>query len=132
MDVTSTQLWSVVLTPHPTEKVLSLHSERVKSISTLITQLRTRKIGFNEFLFKQRVSGTPDPNCTCGANTMSVRYVLLECNKWTAERSETIRKLGTNNLQIILNSRRGCRLAAHFVLRTKLLNQFLEVDKEGI
>lgn len=114
------------LTPHPTVKTLSLHNGRTKPISALITQLRTGKIGFNEFLFKQRVPGVPNPTCICGISTMSVQHVLLECGKWQVERSETIDKLDKTNLQTILNTRRGCHLATQFVLRTKLLSQFSE------
>jgi len=63
----------------PDGKNRTLHAGRAKAHSALLTQLRTGKIGFNEFLYKRRVPGVWNERCACGYATMSVRHVLLSC-----------------------------------------------------
>ena len=45
------------LTPEPTQENRHLHARRTKAYSALLTQLRTGKIGFSDFLYKRRVPG---------------------------------------------------------------------------
>jgi len=65
------------LAPEPDKKITALYQGREKAKSSLLVQLRTGKIGFNEFLFKRRVPEVTSPRCTCGLGAMTVRHVLL-------------------------------------------------------
>jgi len=64
-----------------THQHLRLHKDRAKSHSALLTQLRTGKIGFNQFLHERRVPGVATAACECGRGRMSVKHVLLTCLK---------------------------------------------------
>ena len=44
-------------------------------------QLRTEKIGFNDFLFARRVPDVSSPRCDCGARRQTVAHILLHCSK---------------------------------------------------
>jgi hypothetical protein len=67
-------------TPTPTKKVLRLHEGLNKRESALLVQLRTEKIGFNDFLFARRVPDVTSPRCDCGAR-QTVAHILLHCSK---------------------------------------------------
>ena len=82
-------------TEEPDEKNRMLHAGRAKAHSALLTQLRTGKIGFNEFLHERRVPGFDTKRCTCGhAAAMSVRHVLISCPRWIDERGAQGRRRG--------------------------------------
>ena len=55
-------------TPKPSRKVLDLHDGLIKKRSALLMQLRTEKIGFNDFLFGRRVPGITSNRCPCGSD----------------------------------------------------------------
>jgi hypothetical protein len=68
-----------------------LYAGRAKAHSALLTQLRTGKIGFNEFLHERRVPGFVTKRYACGYDAaMSVRYVLLSCLRWVDKREEEL------------------------------------------
>jgi hypothetical protein len=100
-----------------------LHAGRAKAHSALLTQLRTGKIGFNEFLYERRVPGFNTKRCICDHNTMSVRYVLLSCPRWTDERKEELGKL-SRDLKEVFGTEHGATAAIRLILRTGLLEQF--------
>jgi hypothetical protein len=95
-----------------------------KHESSLLTQLRTGKIGFNAFLYEMRVPEVLSPNCECESESMTVEHVLLKCPRWNAERAELIAPLRTSNITEILTTRAGGKAAVRLVQRTKLLSQF--------
>jgi hypothetical protein len=49
--------------PEPTKKVLILHKAIPRSIRSIITQMRTGKIGLRGFLHERRVPGSEDLYC---------------------------------------------------------------------
>jgi hypothetical protein len=100
-----------------------LHAGRVKAYSALLTQLRTGKIGFNEFLYERRVPGVWNKRCACGHATMSVRHVLLSCPQWGREREEELGKMA-RDLKEALGTRHGATAAIRLIPRTGLLEQF--------
>ncbi|KAH7109025.1 hypothetical protein EDB81DRAFT_673095 [Dactylonectria macrodidyma] len=53
-------------------KVLQPHKHFSKRHSAIYIQLRTEKIGMNDFLFKRRVPGITDPRCDCGEGRQTV------------------------------------------------------------
>jgi len=53
------------LTPEPTQENRHLHAGRTKAHSALLTQLRTGKIGFSNFLYERRVPGVWSRRCAC-------------------------------------------------------------------
>lgn len=69
-------------TPTPGAKALKPHQEASKSLSSIITQLRTGKIGLNAYLHSRKVPGFDSPNCGCGYRLQSIEYILLSCRKY--------------------------------------------------
>ena len=53
---------------------LNIHAGRPKAHSALMVQLRTDKIGFNQFLHERRVPGVLTAHCPCGEGHMSVKH----------------------------------------------------------
>jgi hypothetical protein len=72
----------------PDGKNRMLHAGGAKAHSALLTQLRTGKIGFNEFLYERRAPGVWNKRYACGHAAMSVRHVLLTCPQWEREREK--------------------------------------------
>ena len=101
-----------------------LHAGRAKAHSALLTQLRTGKIGFNEFLHERRVPGFDTKRCACGhAAAMSVRHVLLSCPRWVDEREEELGEVARDPKEV-LGTEYGATAAIRLTLRTGLLEQF--------
>ena len=63
-------------------KDLAPHMEASKSPSSVITQLRTGKIGFNAYLHIRNIPGIDSPSCICGYRLQSIEHVLLYCRKY--------------------------------------------------
>lgn len=112
-------------TPVPSKRVLHLHQGRSKRHSALLVQLRTEKIGFDDFLYRRRVPGVPDPMCQCGEGRQTVTHILLRCRKLKdLRRQEFGRMPGRHNLRVILNKRELATKAIRFVEQTQILGQF--------
>jgi hypothetical protein len=107
----------------PDGKNRMLHAGRAKAHSALLTQLRTGKIGFNEFLYERRVPRVWNKRCACGHAAMSVRHVLLTCPQWEREREEELGDMA-RDLKEVLGTKHGATAAIRLILKTGLLEQF--------
>ena len=58
--------------------------------SSLITQIRTEKIGLKSFLYNRRVPGVEKESCECGANKQTARHILHECRLFNRQRRELL------------------------------------------
>jgi hypothetical protein len=111
-------------TPTPTKKVLRLHEGLTKRESALLVQLRTEKIGFNDFLFARRVPDVTSPRCDCGARRQTVAHILLHCGKRRNLRNRIFGNLsGRDNLRTILNTPQLATKAIQYVEQTQILGQ---------
>ncbi|OHE93878.1 zinc knuckle [Colletotrichum orchidophilum] len=112
------------LTPKPIKKVLELHKGLSKRQSALLVQMRTGKIGLQDFLFNRRVPGTTSANCTCREGRQTVSHILLRCRRFRQLRRQEFETLpGRHNLRIILNKRKAAAKAIRFVEQTEILRQ---------
>jgi hypothetical protein len=109
--------------PEPSQTNRHLHAGRTKAHSALLTQLRTGKIGFSDFLYERRVPGVWSRRCACEEGVMNVRHVLLRCPKWWEIREEELANF-RGDIKRILNTSSGATAAIRLVLRTGLLDQF--------
>jgi ribonuclease HI len=92
-------------TPTPTKKVLQLHERLSKRESALLVQLRTEKIGLNDFLFNRHVPDITSPRCSCGERRQTVAHVLLRCSKYKDLRNRIFANLsGRHSLSTILST----------------------------
>ncbi len=71
----------------PERKGLRIHKTLRKAESSVLIQLRSRKAGFNDFLFRAGVPGRTK-DCPCGAPRETVPHVLLICPLEDARRTQ--------------------------------------------
>lgn len=111
------------LEPEPSPAWRKRHAGRTKAQSALLVQLRTGKVGFQEFLYQRKVPNVLSARCACGTGAMTVRHVLLSCPEWRREREE---ELGgrQRDLREILRGGVGATAALRLVLRIGILDQF--------
>ncbi|OHW97033.1 reverse transcriptase [Colletotrichum incanum] len=113
------------LTPKPTKKVLQAHEGLSKRQSALLVQMRTEKIGLQDFLFSRRVPGIANANCPCREGRQTVSHILLRCRKYRQLRRQELGALpGRHNLRVILNERKAAAKAIRFIEQTKILGQY--------
>jgi hypothetical protein len=93
-------------TPTPTKKVLQLHERLSKRESALLVQLRTEKIGLDDFLFNRHV-----PTVTCP-----------RCNKYKDLRNRIFANLsGQHSLRTILSTPQLATKAIEYMEQTQIL-----------
>lgn len=106
------------------KKVLQLHEGLTKRESALLVQLRTEKIGFNDFLFTRRVPGITSPRCDCGARRQTVAHILLQCSKHRNLRNSIFANLsGRDNIRAILSTPQLATKAIQYIEQTQILGQ---------
>lgn len=125
------------LTPTPTKRVLRIHRNLPRPLSTVIVQMRTGKIGLRHYLYQRGVPDMQDGDCRCGRATQTVRHVLLACPLFRNLRERYLVKPGGGlegggDVKTILNTPGLAVRAAKFMLRTGLLGQFGAVEQEEI
>ena len=84
--------------PAPAERplfsydALKKHCHLSKHESSLLTQIRTGKIGLRAFLFKRRVPEVAIPRCPCGEAPETAAHLILDCRELDQQR-EYLRQL---------------------------------------
>ena len=106
------------------------HKQCPKHISSMITQLRTGRVGLRAFLFQRKVPNIITPICSCGEAPETTYHVLLNCPQT---------RLHRDNLPIPLRTSRDTRMAlddkklagevALWFLKLQKLPQFLLAQK---
>jgi hypothetical protein len=72
--------------PTFTLKALKKHRYLLKHESSLLTQVRTGKIGLRAFLFEQRVPEVATPRCSCGEAPETAAHLVLSCRQLDQQR----------------------------------------------
>jgi Reverse transcriptase (RNA-dependent DNA polymerase) len=129
------KLWTAYLATIPPGSVKSpaqlvttsyspeIHSKVSKATSSLITQIRTEKIGLNAFLTDRRV---PDKQatCTCGWLRQTAKHILVFCPEFAGRRDSLFEAAGTSDYSVIVATARGAKAAATWLQHTGLLPQY--------
>ena len=58
---------------------LDLHLNRAKAESWVVVQIRTEKIGFAQFLHRQRVPAASSPACDCRWHSQTAKHIIRYC-----------------------------------------------------
>jgi hypothetical protein len=100
-----------------------IHFHVNKATSSLITQIRTEKIGLNAFLADRHV---PDKRatCTCGRCRQTAKHILYFCPEFADRRESLFEAAGTRDYSKIVATARGAKAAAIWLQHTGLLPQF--------
>jgi exonuclease III len=100
-----------------------LHQGFSKSMSALVTQIRTEKIGLNAFLTTMKVPGYTAA-CDCGWGRQTAKHIILHCPQHQTQRNKLFQDAGTRDYQKMLVTPQGAKAAATFLQATNLLPQF--------
>jgi hypothetical protein len=107
----------------PDAKVLRLHEGLHKAESSILTQLRTGKIGLADFLYKAGVPEVASTACSCGYEQETPRHVTVFCPRFRDAR-ERLRIGGSLSFRALLTSVEGVRRVTRWWLTMGILGQF--------
>ena len=112
----------------PAQRVTSNYYPKIhvgisKATSSLITQIRTEKIGLNAFLAERRVPNRT-PKCSCGHLQQTAKHILMYCQNFEEDRKDLYKAAGTRDYSKMLATPRGAKAAANWLQKTNLLPQF--------
>ncbi len=108
----------------PAQEVLRLHAGFHRALSSALTQLRTKKIGFRDYLFSIRRAGSGE--CPCGWGRQTVKHILLDCLFNQRIRSMTIRR---KSGVLVLSTPALAKASVQLVTQGRLLVQFGSMER---
>ena len=119
--------------PSPTKEILTVYQGTSRYQSSVITQLRTGKIGLASFLYSQKVPGIESGICTvCKREDQTVGHVLLRCPALQGRRNQMWKAIDKSDhwnrpsLPLLLTW--YAKQAAKFIQDTRLIRQYQPID----
>jgi exonuclease III len=103
---------------------LDIHRNLAKAESSVLTQIRTEKIGLAAFLFQRQVPDIASARCPCGWRQQTATHVAIFCPNHQEHRQSLFQKAGTTNFKEIVSTARGAKAIARWFIQTDLLPQF--------
>jgi hypothetical protein len=120
---TNHQKFSEAIFQPPDKNILKLHVRLHKAQSSILTQLRTGKIGLAAFLSKARVPGYTTATCaSCEQGPESPRHVVVHCPRFNNKR-RNIQGQGTINFRWHVTSQEGVGKVTKWWLRNEVVSQ---------
>ena len=106
--------WGLIGVGPPLEDTPAIHKELKKAESSLLTQIRTGRIGLAAFLNKARVPDYPSPKCQCGHAEKMASYIIAYCSRFTEQRQSLI--TGRLDIKILISTVEGAKRLTRWFL----------------
>jgi hypothetical protein len=74
-------------------EALKKHRDLLKHESSLLTQIRTGKVGLRAFLFEHKVPEVATPRCPCGDAPETAAHLVLDCRDLAIQREDLRQRL---------------------------------------
>ena len=108
----------------PHRLALRLRAGLSKAQSSILTQVRTGKIGLAAFLCKRRVPEYPTPACSCGAQWETAKHAVMQCPRFQRVRRSLYAAASTTDYQAMISRPRPAAALTTWILRHGVLPQF--------
>ena len=108
----------------PHRSALQLRAGLSKAQSSILTQVRTGKIGLAAFLCKRQVPNYPTPACSCGAQWETAKHVVIDCPRLQRARRSLYAAASTTDFQAMISRPRPAAALTAWILRHGVLSQF--------
>lgn len=117
--------WGIVGAEEPTEDVPEIHVGLKKAESSMLTQIRTGRIGLACFLNKARVPEFPSPMCQCGQAEETASHIIAFCPRFSEQRRQLTDQSGDRlHVKALVDSAEGAKRLVRWFLRLRILAQF--------
>jgi hypothetical protein len=117
--------WGLLGTREPGHSAVKQHAALHKAESTVITQIRTGRIGLAAFLNRARVPGVESPACQCGWAKKTAAHVIAHCPWFTGARHQIADPhTGWVDIKCLTSSPEGVHRLARWFIQLQLLPQF--------
>ena len=114
--------------PLLSKQIIRIYRGLQREASSVLTQIRTEKVGLRAYLFDRYVPGIDDARCECGSRRQTARYILEECRYyrvareryWSKELADKRVGVLTANKMLTLYPRK----AVEFIWKTGLIRRW--------
>ena len=109
----------------PSKDMPEIHTGLKKAESSILTQIRTGRIGLASFLNRARVLDFPSPKCQCGRAEETASHIIAFCPCFEEQRSRLADpQTGRLDVKALVHSARGAKRLARWFLSLRILPQF--------
>ena len=105
--------------------VYKCHTKLTKVESMINMLLRTKHIGFNRYLYHQKVLGHPTPAYPCGHNRQSIMHMVVFCPRHATGQAEMYYCAGTSSYRELLTKLKAAKTVTNWFIQTNLLPYLL-------
>jgi len=116
--------WGIIRVGEPAEDTPEIHVGLRKAESSILTQIRTGRIGLAAFLNKARVPDFPSPKCQCGQAEETASHIIAYCPRFTAQRRNLTGPSGHMDVRTLAGTVKGVKRLARWFLGLRILPQF--------
>jgi hypothetical protein len=121
---TTVPKWGIIRAGVPAEDAPEIHVGLRKAESSILTQIRTGRIGLAAFLNRARVPDFPSPMCRCGQAEETASHVIAHCPRFTDQRRGLAGPAGRTDVRTLVGTVKGGKRLARWFLGLRILPQF--------
>ncbi|KAI1003651.1 hypothetical protein K3495_g4555 [Podosphaera aphanis] len=92
--------------------------------SSIATQIRSKHIGLNAYLYRRKIPRVESPICRCGYPTQNIRHMVMTCPQWAKGRGEVLRRAKDKSFEAMMNSPADMARVTQWILTQGWIEQF--------